>query len=148
MIVRKAKKDDLTEILELYHYLFKEEDYSNINLYKNKWKENLRHDGLSYFVLSENKKILSSCNVSISPNLSRGQRSYALIENVITHPDYRRKGYGKAVIEEVIKFAKAENCYKIMLLSTVSNERNIAHKFYNDMGFDGDSKKGFNIRFS
>ena len=64
-----------------------------------------------------------------------------MIENVISHPDYRRKGYGKAVIKKVVNFVKDKNCYKVMLLSTASNQKEIAHKFYENIGFDGDTKK-------
>jgi GNAT superfamily N-acetyltransferase len=79
-------------------------------------------------------------------NLTRQQRPYAVIENVITHQDYRKKGYGTLVMEKAVDYAKRENCYKIMLLS--SSSRKDAHQFYERLGFDGSSKKGFQLRFS
>ena len=148
MTIRKAIESDLEEILDLYHYLFKEEDYSDSISFKDKWDEILKLNGLVYFVATENGKIVSTCNIMVIPNLSRGQRSYALIENVITHPDYRRKGYGRLVIEKAINQAKKKNCYKVMLLSTSSPDRFAAHKFYEQLGFDGNSKRGFSLRFS
>lgn len=148
MIIRTAKKDDLKGLLELYKYLFVTEDYTNFDEFKEKWDTILGHNGLEYFMVIEGEKIVASCNIAILPNLSRGQKSYALIENVISHPDYRRKGYGKAVVEEAIEYAKRENCYKVMLLSTASHERKVAHQFYENLGFNGDDKRGFYIKFS
>lgn len=145
--IRKAKEHDLAQILELYSYLFSNEDYSERNHFTKKWNEMINFNGLSCFVILEKKQIVSSCMISITPNLSRNQKSYALIENVITHPDYRRQGFGRAVIEHAIKYAIENNCYKIMLLSTASEDRQAAHQFYEELGFDGNSKRGFNIRF-
>lgn len=147
MIIRKAIKTDLEEILELYQHLFKDENYSDVNSFKDKWNEIINTDGLEYFVTLVDEKIVSSCNIMVIPNFSRNQRSYALIENVITHPDYRRKGYGRSIIETAINHAKDNNCYKVMLLSTSSHNRAVAHKFYEELGFDGDTKRGFNLRF-
>lgn len=38
------------------------------------------------------KKIIPSCVMIIVPNLTHGQRPYALVENVITHPRTEVKG--------------------------------------------------------
>ncbi|MBF9018929.1 MULTISPECIES: GNAT family N-acetyltransferase [unclassified Oceanispirochaeta] len=147
MIIRKAVDEDLEQILTLYQFLFSEEDYSIIGSFKEKWASILNHDGLTYFVAIDKDRIVASCNISITPNLSRGKKSYALIENVITHPEHRQRGYGRAVIEKAIDLAQRESCYKVMLLSTASDDRSVAHKFYENLGFDGDSKRGFHIRF-
>lgn len=147
-LIRKAEIEDLTEILELYSYLFKNENYFEEDQFKEKCKEIINFNGLDYFILIHQGKIAASCNIAIIPNLSRNQMSYALIENVITHPNHRRKGFGRSIIEYAIEYARNHNCYKIMPLSTASKDREIAHRFYEEIDFDGNSKKGFNIRFN
>jgi hypothetical protein len=95
--VRKATKDDLCGILTLYGYLFPEENFSDSALFLPTWEEILKHDGLIYFVAIQEDEIVATCNLSVIPNLSQGRRPFALIENVVTRPDVRRRGFGRRV---------------------------------------------------
>jgi GNAT superfamily N-acetyltransferase len=143
-LVREAKKEDLQDILRLYQQLFPDEDYSNSGHYLETWNEILSDKKIVCFIVYVESVPVSTCLISIIPNLSRDQRPYALIENVVTHKDYRRKGFGKLVMEKAVNFAKQKNCYKVMFLS--SSARKEAHLFYTKIGFDGISKKGFQLR--
>lgn len=40
-----------------------------------------------------------------------------IIENVMTHEDYRQKGYATACLDYAKQIAKRSNCYKMMLLT-------------------------------
>jgi len=85
-------------------------------------------------------------HLAIIPNLTRNGKSNGFIENVITDEKYRNKGIGKKVIEMAIEYGKQNNCYKIILQSSYKRKEN--HIFYEKCGFDGDSKKAFEIRFN
>jgi GNAT superfamily N-acetyltransferase len=146
MTIKIAEQHDLPDILSLYQHLITEEDYSRPADFATRWEEILAQKGLTYFLARVDDAPAACCHISVVPNLSRGQRPYALIENVITHPELRRRGIGQAIMERAIQHACQAGCYKIMLLSTSSHDRSVAHQFYRALGFDGNLKQGFALR--
>ena len=86
-------------------------------------------------------KIVSSCVCVIIPNLTRKVRPYAFIENVVTLKGYRGKGYATECLNYAKEIAKAENCYKMMLL-TGSKEASIL-QFYRSAGYNSSDKTAF-----
>lgn len=145
MTIRKAREKDLMDLLSLYKYLIEDEDYQDSPVYRDTWKEILAASNIECWLAYEGSTAAASCTITFIPNLTRNCRPYAVIENVVTHGAYRKRGYGRAVMEKACESAKEKNCYKVMLLSSV--KRKDAHEFYRRIGFDGDSKKGFELRF-
>ena len=143
-MVREAKENDLLNLLSLYQQLFPEENYNRSSEFHSTWKKIINDKKIKCFLAFSGDIAVASCLIIVIPNLTRNQRPFAVIENVITHKDYRKKGFGKAVIEKAVNFGKRQNCYKIMLLS--STNRTDAHIFYEKIGFDGNSKQGFQLR--
>ncbi len=87
--------------------------------------------------------LLGSVYLNIIPNLTRGAKPYAVIENVITYNAYRRKGVGKALMLHAIESAKQAECYKIMLLTGRDEE---VQDFYSSCGFNKKGKQAFIYR--
>ena len=142
MEVRFAKYNDFKGIMDLYDFLNPGDTLASLDQLKNIWDEIMNDPRkYRYAVAEEQNRLLATSCITIVPNITRKGRSYAVIENVITHPDVRRKGIGRAMIQLLLDFAKENDCYKVMLLS--SNERKIAHDFYKSIGFNGDIKRGF-----
>ena len=71
-------------------------------------------------------------NASLIPFRDKGKRVY-LIANVATHPDYRRRGIGRALTERVMKQARAKHASAIWL--HVRDDNPSAIKLYQDLGF-------------
>ena len=86
-------------------------------------------------------KIVSSVTLIVIRNLTHNLRPYALIENVVTHENYRNNGYASALIEHAGKIAEANNCYKIMLMTGSKKESTL--RFYEKCGFNRNDKTGF-----
>jgi GNAT superfamily N-acetyltransferase len=139
-----AGSKHLPMILKLYKQLLPEENPIDIILANTIWEE-IENNKIKYFIAMDKNKIVSSCYLAIIPNLTRNGKSNGFIENVITDEKYRRRGIGKKLIEMAIEYGKQNNCYKIILQSSYKRKEN--HIFYEKCGFDGDSKKAFEIRF-
>lgn len=141
MLIREAIKDDLTGLLELYTQLHEnpmpEEDEKLLSL----WDTILSNPGHHVILGIEEGKIISSCVITVIPNLTRGQRPYALIENVITHEAYRNRGYATMLLAYARDLAVRENCYKIMLLTGSKKESTL--NFYRKAGYNCEDKTGF-----
>lgn len=94
-----------------------------------------------YVAEAEDGRIAGTLVLAILPNLTHGARAFGVIENVVVHPDFRRQGVGRKLMQYALAIAWERDCYKVMLLSGI--RRREAHQFYTDLGFESDGKVGF-----
>jgi len=140
-MVREAKREDLRALLELYLYLH-EDSIPEFDAHLESTWDQIMEDGNHHLIVNEiDGKIISSCVCVIIPNLTRNVRPYAFVENVVTHEDYRGKGYAGECLDYAKKIAEKENCYKMMLL-TGSKKPETLH-FYEKAGYNGSDKTAF-----
>jgi GNAT superfamily N-acetyltransferase len=139
--LRAARREDLPGILDLYAHLNPEDAPLAPERAQALWAEIEAMPGIRYLVAVSEGRVVSTCNVTVLPNLTRGGRSLAIVENMVTAPDFRRRGIGKRLLELAVAFAREKGCYKISLLS--SAKRQEAHVLYEAAGFDGAAKKAF-----
>lgn len=141
MIVQKAAKDDLSELLNLYTQLHDnpvpEIDIKILNL----WNDILVDENHYILIGKINNHIVSSCILIVVPNLTHEQKPYALIENVITDKNYRNKGYATRILDYARDIAKEKRCYKIMLMTGSKKETTI--NFYKKAGYNSEDKTAF-----
>ena len=141
-MIRDIKKNEMSKLLKLYTHLhLKDAPLPEKSKLESIWKEITTNPLLHYFVVDHNNEIVSSCTLSVIPNLTRGGRPYGLIENVVTHADYRRRGFGTSILQYALEFAWENNCYKVMLLT--SSRDPAIHQFYESVGFKKGIKTGF-----
>jgi GNAT superfamily N-acetyltransferase len=143
-IIRYIQKHELRELLDLYKHLNKDDpDLVEDAELKKLWQEILEDLGQHYLVVEVDGKLVSSCVMVVIKNLTRSASPYAIIESVVTHPDYRKRGIGTRLLKRAQEIAKEKGCYKIMLLTG----RKEAIPFYKKAGFECKSKTGLIIRF-
>ena len=138
-MIRQAQTQDLTALLELYTHLhgnpIPDEPPEHL------WVEIIADPNHHIIVAEQDGKLVSSCVLLVVPNLTRGQRPYALIENVVTHADYRRRGLGHAVMDFAKSSAIQRECYKMMLLTGTKEAATL--RFYERAGYNCQDKTGF-----
>ena len=140
-MVREAKKEDLDKLLKLYLFLH-EDSVPEYDTHLEKTWDQIIEDPNHHLIVNEiDGQIVSSCVCVIIPNLTRNVRSYAFVENVVTHADYRNNGYAGACLDYARKIAEKENCYKMMLL-TGSKKPEIM-QFYEKAGYNSSDKTAF-----
>ncbi|MCM1525407.1 MAG: GNAT family N-acetyltransferase [Ruminococcus sp.] len=140
-MVREVTKDDLNGLLRLYTQLHGNKLPESSDSLEDLWESILADKNHHIIAAEENGRIVSSCVCIIVPNLTRGQRPYALIENVITDEAFRKKGFASSCLEYAANIAKSENCYKIMLMTGAKDESTL--DFYRRAGFNSDDKTAF-----
>ncbi len=142
---RLIKEDELHQLLSLYKYLIPDDLELEVDhSVKKHWNEILSDPNLFYIVIEEDGKIVSSCTLAIIKNLTRSARPYGIIENVVTHPDYRNKGYATTVLNKAVEICRKRSCYKVMLMTSSKDES--IFRFYENAGFNRGEKTGFILR--
>ncbi len=141
MTIREIKENELGELLELYTHLHELGVPENNEHLQNTWSEICNDVNHHIIVCEFDGKIISSCVCVIIPNLTRNVRPYAFIENVVTHADYRGKGYATACLNYAKELAVKADCYKMMLLTGSKNERTL--NFYKRAGYNCTDKTAF-----
>ena len=144
MLIRKATSKDAVTLMDLYcNHLTKypPKEPQNIAL----WREKIikfETDPMYNLLLGELEgKVVSTVTLVVIENLTRNLRSYAIIENVVTHTDFRGRGYAKILMQKAIETAAAHGCYKIMLQTGSKEDETL--RFYENCGFNRNDKTGF-----
>ena len=141
LIVKRIDKGDLSKLLELYTHL-NDNPYPTIDeRIQNIWLrilEEKNHHILAGYI---DEKLVATCAITIIENLTHQQTPYALIENVVTHPDYRNRGYGSLVLSFAKDIAVENNCHKIIIVTGSKKESTL--NFYREAGYDPNEKTAF-----
>lgn len=140
-MVREINENELQDLLELYLHLHEKSLPEMTEHLKKTWDTIMQDKNHHIIVKIVDDKIVSSCVCVIIPNLTRNIRPYAFIENVVTHSDYRKKGYATECLNYAKKIAENTNCYKMMLLTGAKDE--ITLGFYGNAGYNSTDKTAF-----
>jgi len=143
-IVRSATENDLPEVLSLYRHLHPDDPPLESAVAELVWTKLLSSGFTTVIAAQVQELLVSSCTLAIVPNLSRGARSYAVIENVVTHADHRRLGLGRRVLEHALDLAWQADCYKVLLATGSKRESTL--RFYEGAGFERGGKTYFEVR--
>lgn len=140
--VRSIHRDELPQLLQLYKHLQPGDPELVVDDNLTELLDGILTDPTRKLLVAEQEgKLLSTCVLHILQNLTRNARPYALIENVVTHADYRSQGLGQLILQQAVDIARQQRCYKVMLMT--SSRLPAVHQFYEQAGFRKDQKTAF-----
>ena len=148
--IRPAKLADIPRLLELYGELSLSTSPVEKALspsaadYERAFERMTYSPGLELLVLEEGGEVAGVVELLIVPNLSHSALPWAAIESLIVDERFRRKGFGRMLMDYAIKRAREAGCYKLVLTS--NKKRLEAHKFYRSLGFE-ETSLGFRLNF-
>ena len=140
-MIREINANDFDGMMKLYTELHNnpipEKDERVLSI----WNRIINDKDHHIIVAEEDGVIAASCVCVIIPNLTRGQRPYAFIENVVTASAFRRRGLATACLNYAKDIAVRENCYKMMLLTGSKDEGTL--RFYEQAGYNSSDNTAF-----
>jgi len=139
LALQTATVDDLASLAQLYEELSGEKT----DLCKMKENFKVMESNPNYVVLiaKENNLVVGSVMGIICLDLVRQCKPFMVIENVIVKNDWRGRGIGVKLMEEIERIGRKRECYYTMFVSGV--QRKEAHQFYAAIGYDLDFVQGF-----
>lgn len=140
-MVREIKENELNELLELYLDLHEDSVPEPSEHLSKTWEQIMNDENHHIIVNVEDGRIVSSCVCVIIPNLTRGVRPYAFVENVVTRSDCRGKGYATQCLDYARELSERANCYKMMLLTGSKSQSTL--DFYRKAGYNSTDKTAF-----
>jgi GNAT superfamily N-acetyltransferase len=143
-VVRFAGHGDLGGVLELYRELRPHDPVLSAQEASAAWGELLAQPHIRVIVAEWEECLASTCMIALVANLASAGRPFAVIEHVVTLPQYRGHGLARATMQYALDFAWSRNCCKVVLLSGM--QRPAAHRLYESLGFRGDVERGFVIK--
>jgi len=141
--VRPAGEGDLAAVLALLAQLNPDDAALEPGLAEATWREILARPGVETLVAELDGAVVACLTLVAVPNLSRGARPYALIENVVTDAAHRGRRVGRTLMDAAVARAWALGAYKVMLMTGSKKESTLG--FYRAGGFT-DDKTAFQIR--
>jgi GNAT superfamily N-acetyltransferase len=141
-MIRELNTSELSALLELYTHLHASDaPLPSQDVLDQTWDTIQKDPSQKCFGAFVDDTLVSSCTLSVIPNLTRDCRPYGVIENVVTHPEFRRHGRGRSVLQHALGYAWSMGCYKVMLLTGRKDEG--TYRFYESAGFDRNAKQAF-----
>jgi GNAT superfamily N-acetyltransferase len=130
---RAARADDLDSLLALFRASEVSTHAEPRERVLRIWSDTLSRESVAVFVSEVASGIVATCMLITAPNLLRAGRQHGFLENVVTHPNHRGQGHGRAVVQAALQEAWARDCHHVLMQSGRADPR--VHRFYEGCGF-------------
>ena len=130
MKIRQAEEADYQKLMSLYNLFVGEDRYSKLD--NDSFAKVLKSPNNFIYIAEENKQFVGF--VSFSVRLAvRYPKPIAELDELYVLPEFRKKGVGKLLMNQIESKAKELNCYRIFIESHYSHK--VAHQFYEKLEY-------------
>ena len=95
------------------------------------------------YVAREGKRVVAMASLLYTVSTAEGGKA-AWFEDLVVHPDERKRGIGEALLKHVVAQARAAGITRITLLTDMQNER--AQAMYRRAGFVGSPMRPMRLK--
>jgi GNAT superfamily N-acetyltransferase len=131
LTIRSATMKDLPALLKLLGQMHGEEPADSAT---SELEEVLSNPIRTLLVAERKGELVGTLDLIVVPNLTRGGKPWAAIENVVVDAGQRRQGIGGSLLDSAVEIARSCGCYKLQLVS--HQKRDAAHALYRHAHFD------------
>ena len=141
-----ATAKDLPQMVELLAVLFTDEAEFQPNAEKQRraLEALLANPTIGrLYVAREGKRVVAMASLLYTISTVEGGKA-AWFEDLVVHPDERKRGIGEALLKYVVAQARADGVLRITLLTDMQNER--AQAMYRRAGFVGSPMRPMRLK--
>ena len=109
--IRTVQRNDIPHIIELLQLI--SEFKPSKNEHQKIWESLRRQKNFQSFVAVMDDNVVGYGAIFIISNIRGGKLGQ--VEDIVSHPDFSKKGVGKMIMDTLFMVAKANGCYKIAL---------------------------------
>lgn len=137
--IRELKEEDLGEVGKLYALFWG--DKMNLSKMKEKFSQVSQNDKYIFLVAEKDQKILGTIQGIICEELYGECMPFLVMENFVVDESFQGNGIGRKLLCELERIGKQKNCSQIVFIT--ESDRKDTVKFYEKVGFDSTTHKGF-----
>jgi GNAT superfamily N-acetyltransferase len=117
IVCRRARNEDIEAIRHLLGQLQENEHIFEVGdqAFASAWDEIQNSPSVTCFVAEVSGSVLATMTIAVIPNLTRGARPFAVLQNVVTSKSHRGTGIGRALWNHVAVYAWSKNCYQVLV---------------------------------
>ncbi|MBS3999682.1 MAG: GNAT family N-acetyltransferase [Desulfobulbaceae bacterium] len=137
--IRKLKEEDLVEVAKLYTLFWG--DKMNLYKMKEKFLQISQDDKYIFLVAEKDQNIVGTIQGIICEELYGECFPFLVMENFVVDENHQGNGIGRKLLYELERIGMQKNCSQIVFIT--ESDRKDTVKFYEKVGFDSISHKGF-----
>lgn len=141
--IRSIAPGDLSDLTSLYRHLYPRYQIFAEALARDAFHQALDEPGTTILAGFLDEQLVSASTLVVIPNATWVGKPAALIENVVTHSDHRRRGYAGKVVGCAIKLAWRVGVAKVLVLGGFNDPAVL--RLCGAAGFD-QTRYGFELR--